>query len=70
MHVMHKLAVDMTSTQIKDKKGIKNNVEREVAAMYKELKKLEDMKVMGALEPNSLTISQKKVALQEIKPTK
>ena len=61
MHDMHKLAVDMTSTQIKYKKGIKNNVEIAVAAMYKEYTQLEYTKVMGALEPNSLTISQKKV---------
>ena len=35
--------------------------------MYKEYTKLEDMKVMGALKPDSLKISQKKGALRAIK---
>ena len=48
------------------KKGIKKHGERAVAAMYKEYKQLEYMKVIGELVPNSLTRSQKKVALQEI----
>ena len=37
-----------------------------MAAMYKEYTQLEDMKVMGALKPESLTRSQNKVALRAI----
>ena len=35
MHDMHKLAVDVTFTQITSKKGIKKHGERSVAAMCK-----------------------------------
>ena len=35
MHDMHKLAVDVKSTQITAKKGIKKHGERAVASMYK-----------------------------------
>ena len=57
---MHKLAVDVTFTQMTDKKGTKKHGEREVADMYKEYTQLEEMKVMGELNPYNLTISQKK----------
>ena len=66
MHDMHKLAVDVTLTQMTAKKGIKKHGERAVAAINKEYTKLEDMKVMGGLNPDSLTISQKKGALRAI----
>ena len=46
---MNKLAANVTSTQSSNNKGIKKHGERAVSAMYKELKQLEDMKVMGAL---------------------
>ena len=67
MHYMHKPAVDVTFTQMTVKKDIKNHVERAVAAMYKEYKKMGDMNVMWELKPNSLIISQKKVELGNIK---
>ena len=35
MHDMHKLAVDVTFTQVTDKKGINNHGERVVVAIYK-----------------------------------
>ena len=54
MHDMHKLAVDMTFTQTTAKKSIKKHGEREAEAMYKEYAQLEDMKVMGELNPESL----------------
>ena len=38
MHDMHKLAVDVTFTQIAAKKGIKKHRERAVSAMYNEYK--------------------------------
>ena len=41
-------------------------IERAVAEMYKEYTQLEDMKLMGALDPNILTILQNKGALQAI----
>ena len=66
MHDMHKLALDMTFTQMKSKKGIKNHGYRAVAIMYKEYTPLEYMRVTELLDPDSLTISQKKIALQEI----
>ena len=56
----------MTFTQMASKKGIKKHGNRDVAAMYKEFTQLEFMKVMGALNPDSLTISQKKGALRAI----
>ena len=66
MHDMHKLAMDVTFTLMTAKKGIKKHGEREVAAINKEYTKLEDMKVMGGMNPDSLTISQKKGALRSI----
>ena len=63
---MHKLAVDVTFTLMTAKKGIKKHGEIAVAAIYKEYTQLEYMKVMGALNPDSLTISQKKGALRSI----
>ena len=66
MHDMHKLAVDVTFAQMTAKRGIKKRGEREVVAIYKEYTQLEYMKVMGGLNPYSLTISQKKVSLRVI----
>ena len=66
MHDMHKLAMDVTFIQMTAKKGIKKHGEIAVASIYKEYTQLEYMKVMGALNPDSLTISQKKGALRVI----
>ena len=66
MHDMHKLAVDMTFTKMTAKKGIKKHGEIAVAAMYKEYTQLEDIKVMGELNPDNLTIPQNEVALSAI----
>ena len=55
--------MDVTFTQMTAKKGIKKDGERELIAMYKEYTQLEDMKLMGELDLNSLTISHKKVSL-------
>ena len=63
---MHKLAVNVTFTLMKSKKGIKNHEERGLSVMYKEYIKLEYIKVMRALDSGSLTKSQKKGALWEI----
>ena len=52
---MKKLAVDVTFTQMTAKKGINNHGERAVEATYKEYTQQEDMKLMGALKPDSLT---------------
>ena len=54
---MQKLAVDVTFTQIMAKKGTKKHQERMVASMYKEYIQLEDMEVMGELNPGILTRS-------------
>ena len=66
MHDMHKLSVDVTFTQITAKKGIKTHGERAVEAIYKEYTQLEYMKVMGALNPDSLIISHNKGAPRAI----
>ena len=60
MHDMQKLAVGVMFTHMTEKKGINNHGEREVSTIYKEYTKLEDMKVMGPLDPDRLTISQNK----------
>ena len=70
MHDMHKLAMGVTFTHMSDKKGIKKHGERELADIYKEYLKLEYMKLMEVLDPDSLIISQKKVALRAINPIK
>ena len=53
---MHKLDVDVKLTKMTPNKGIKKHVEIAVSTMYKEYTQLEDMKVIGELEPDSLTI--------------
>ena len=60
----------MTFTQMTSTSGIKKHLEKAVADIYKEYKQLESMKEMGALKPDSLTISQKKGALRTINPIK
>ena len=66
MHAMQKLAVDVTFTQMRSKKCIKKHEKRAVALMYKDYTQPEYMMVMGVLDPNSLTRSQKKVSLWAI----
>ena len=66
MHDMHKLAVDVTFTQMTARKGIQKHGERAVADMYKEYTQVEDMKAMGALNPDSPKRLQKKGALRAI----
>ena len=63
---MHKLAMDVTFIQMPDKKGILKNGGRAVAGMYKKYTQLEYMKVIGALNSDSLTRSHKKGALRSI----
>ena len=63
---MHKLAVDVIFTQITVNKDINNHGEIVLAEMYKEYKQQEDMKLMGELDPDSLTIPQKKGSLRVI----
>ena len=59
MHDMQKLTVDVTFTYMTSKKGIKIYGGREVAAMYKEYMQLEDKKLMGEMDLDSLTTSKK-----------
>ena len=63
MHDIQKLALDVKFKQMKAKKFIKRHGNRAVSAMYKAYTKLKDMKLMGALDPDSLKISQKKGSL-------
>ena len=67
MHDMHKLSVGVTFTHITSKKGFKKHGEIAVAVVYREYTPLQYMKVMGSLDPDSLTISQKKGSMREIK---
>ena len=66
MHDMHKLAVDVTFIQMISKKVTKKHRKRALATMYKEYTQLEDMNLMVALDPDSLTISHKKESLWAI----
>ena len=66
MSDMHKLAVDVTFTQMTYKKGIKKHGYRAVATIYNKYKQLEDMKLIESLDPDSFTRSQKKYALRVI----
>ena len=63
---MQKLAVDVTFIHMKAMKGINKHGDREVEDLYKEYTQLEYMKVMGALDPDSLTRSHKKGSLGAI----
>ena len=60
MRNMHKLAVDVKFTQIITNRCIKKHREIMVSAMYKEYIHLENMKLMGALDPKIFTRSHKK----------
>ena len=66
MHGMHKLAVDVTLTQIISKKGINRHGKRSITDMYKEYTHIEGMKVMELLDPKILKNLQKRGALQTI----
>ena len=48
------------------KKGIKIHGAKAVAAMFKEYKQLDDLDVLGRLNPDSLTCDQKHKALQAV----
>ena len=51
---------------MKAKKRINRHGESAIADMYREYTHLEDMKLMGALDPKILTKSQKRGTLQSI----
>ena len=70
MHDIHKLAGDVTFTQMTANKGINKHGEISVVDMDKEYKQLEYMNVIGAMEHNSLKISNKKVSLRAMQPIK
>ena len=55
--------MEMIFTKTTAKKGIKMHSEQAIAYMYKCYMQLEDMKVMVALDPDSLTKLQKRGAL-------
>ena len=59
MHDMNKLSVEVMSTQTIAKNGIQRHNKRAKEDMQKYYTQLEDMKVMGALEPDSTTNPQK-----------
>jgi len=45
-------------------KGIKQFQERAIAAILKEYKQMQDLKVLSGIDPNALTPEQKKRALR------
>ena len=55
---MHKISVDVAFTQIKSKKGLKRHNKRAIESRYKDYTHIKDMKVLRALNPNSLKNSQ------------
>ena len=58
MHDMHEIAVDAKFTQMIANKTMKRHVKR-VILVYKDYTHIQDMKIMGSLEPYSITKSQK-----------
>ena len=66
MHYVHKIAVDVTFTQMTAKKGIKRHGEQAVSAMYKDNSQLDDMKVMGVTGPGQPQKITKKGGLHTI----
>ena len=52
---MHKIAVEGKFTKISTKTGIKIHSEVAISSMYKQYTPLENVKMMGALNPESLT---------------
>ena len=60
MYGMHKISVYVIFTQMTAKKGMTIHGEWVVAAIYKEYTQLEVVQMMGALDLDSLTKSQKR----------
>jgi len=61
---LYSTAVGICFNQMTAKKGIKLFREKAVAAMFKEYKQLDDLDVLGRLDPDSLTYDQKHNALR------
>ena len=62
----YRIAVNVMFTQMTAAKGIKLFGERAIAAMFKEYNQLNDMGVFGIVNPDSLSVEQKKKALRAI----
>ena len=63
---LYSKAVGICFTQMTASRGIKQIGQPAVAAMFKEFKQLVDLQVLGTLDPDKLTMSQKKNALRAI----
>ena len=63
---LHSKAVGICFTQMTASRGIKLIGEPAVAAMFKEFKQLVDLQVLGTLDPDKLTSTQKRKALRAI----
>ena len=55
MHDVHRIDVYAIFTQMIDKKEIKRNGKKEIATMYKDYTQLDEMKLIRALHPDSIT---------------
>ena len=63
---LYSTAVGICFNQMTAKKGIELFGEKAVAAMFKEYKQLDDLEVLGRLDPDSLTHDQKHNALRAV----
>ena len=52
---MHKIDVDAIFMPVTAKKGVNIHSKRSISYIYKEYIQLEEIKVMGALDPDSIT---------------
>ena len=59
-------SVGICFNQMTAKKGIKFFGEKAIAAMFKEYKQLDDLTVLGRLNPEMVTLEQKRMALRAI----
>ena len=63
---LYSTAVGICFNQMTASQGIKVFREKAVAAMFKEYKQLDDINVLGKLDPDSLTHEQKRNALRAV----
>ena len=58
--------VGICFNQMSAKQGIKLPIEKAIVAIFKEYKQLDDLIVLGRIDPDSLTPEQKKKALRAV----
>ena len=65
-HGFYTTAVGICFNQMTAAKGIKLHGEKAITAMFKEYNQLQDMKVLGRINPDTLNQEQKRKALRAI----